>query len=120
MIENKLRDKMQLNSSTIKFFFFQMYFYLLLIPQKIARAFMKRVYRSGHLVVTGHNSIELILGWRSPKKVEIGFSDNCKNVPCNNHHDELCHRIVKQHDRYHLFIEWDVADTRIIHWSLYS
>jgi hypothetical protein len=115
-----MQNGVQMDPTTVKYLFFQVYFYFFMIPHKVSRLFMSRTFKSGSLSVVGKGEVAIILGDRSPKHVEVQFSDFCKTVPCNHHHDELTFRIIKKEHKFSLIIEWEVADTRTIRWSLYN
>jgi hypothetical protein len=90
--------------------------------------------RSGELIVTGEDCIELKLK-SHPVKVIVAFKDDCKIVPCNpQHSDELNwdleadphHRHPvsgKKHTHKHtpfiLNISWRVSGVRTIFWAVY-
>jgi hypothetical protein len=80
---------------------------------------------TGEVIVIGDNFIEIELDHLNPKEVIVRFEEFVV-VPCNapvrdSGTDSLCHKI-KRHlakNKYILFIEWDVCDTRVVKWKCY-
>lgn len=89
----------------------------------------------GELIVVGHDKVEIVLGHRPPKGLNVEFINEHMHVPCNpKHHDELKyelkniheshphdhrHEHCKHEDEYVLTISWHVTGVRAIKWVVY-
>lgn len=88
----------------------------------------------GELIVIGHDKVEIDLGDKHPKSVDVHFANGFITVPCNpHHHDDLRYSVHNRHhhhkhdaqhdhcnheDRYVLTIHWDVSSVRLIKWTV--
>ena|ERR1700743_2276162 len=108
-----------MNLTAFKLIFFQIYAYILLAYYKMVKIMTLRILRFGSLEVTGTGEVTIEVGKRRPRDVSVSFEDNPKMVPCNNHHDKLTYKVIKDKHKFFLVIEWHVTDTRIIKWSFY-
>ena len=76
----------------------------------------ERFAKVGRMTVVAKNHIEIPMGGYEPRKIEVKFIDEQCHIPCETHHDKLLHRFFRKGYQTFLFIEWDVANARIVEW----
>ena len=79
---------------------------------------------SGELSVVGRDTVEIKLGGHCPSRVEVEFVDECHEVPCNHHKNELKWELEEREHEHHrkevyLVIKWHVSGLRAIRYTVH-
>ena len=73
--------------------------------------------KTGTISISSSGETEIILGYFSPIKLKVYFSDDPCPVPCNHHHDEAKYSVYKNKEgQFILKLTWNVSDIRMISW----